>query len=264
MNELILLKLGGSVITHKDNTPPKVNEEAIYRIADELKDTSKNLLIVLGGGAHGHQAAQEFGYSNHNTPVSTLLSGIPKIRHNMSELSLEIETILESRGIPAVVISPFSIALLNDGRIDSFSLNTIIQSINAGLTVITHGDVCYDTKRGASILSGDTILSYLAKQLNAKSVLVGTNVDGVLNDNPNVNPDAAIIPIINESNKAEVLRIAGPSKSTDVTGGMGRKILDLLEISSLGIDVTIFNLTSPGRLKSLLNDEPVLCTQIIA
>jgi len=161
------------------------------------------------------------------------------------------------------VIPPFPLASLTDGKIENFPLEVIKKTLNSGHAVITHGDVCYDSIRGASILSGDTIMTYLATQLKASSVFVGTDVDGVLDANPNENPNAKIIPIISENNKEEALRVAGPSNSTDVTGGMAKKIHDLFLISQLGIEVVIFNLSAPGRLKGLLKGDQIICTRIL-
>lgn len=263
MRNLVLLKLGGSVITNKNETPPEINENAVRRIAKELKHFSLPLVIVLGGGAHGHQAAHSFGYGNPSTPISRLLLGIPSIRHNMSELSHNVETLLSQEGISSVVISPFSISLLNDRKIESFSLETIWRTINSGHNIITHGDVCYDSKHGAAILSGDTIMTYLAKALDIKNLLIGTDVDGVLDGNPKQNPNARIIPIINQHNRESILESVGTSNAIDVTGGMARKVEDLLSLSGLGIEATIFNLTVPGRLVHILKGVHVPCTKVI-
>ncbi|MHA2423174.1 MAG: isopentenyl phosphate kinase [Candidatus Thorarchaeota archaeon] len=263
MSKLTLLKLGGSVITKKEVSPPVINEEVVSRIAREIQPYSNPLLIVLGGGAHGHQAAHRYGFGDPNTPPSELLSGIPSIRHNMSVLSLGIESILKSNGITSVVIPPFSSTTLNSGKIQNFELDIFRKTLAANHTVITHGDVCYDDTRGASILSGDTILSYLSAHLDIERVFVGTNVDGLLDANPDENTNAQIIPLINEKNRNHVLGIAGPSGSTDVTGGMKRKISDLLTIAELGVEVIIFNLTVPGRLATLFQGKPTTCTRII-
>ena len=69
--------------------------------------------------------------------------------------------------------------------------------------------------------------------------------------------------IINEKNIEKVLGVVGPSKSIDVTGGMAKKVHDLLSISKLGINVAIFNLTVPGRLRNLLQGNQVICTRIV-
>ena len=256
------MKLGGSVITHKDSTPPKVNEKNLSRIAKELATHSGELIIVLGGGAHGHQAAHLHGYADLSSPKDTLLRGIPPIRHNMSTLSSSVETSFNKEGIPAVVISPFTSVTLRNGLIHDYPTDIIRKSLESRLVVITHGDVCFDDERAASILSGDTIAVYLAKELNAERVLIGTDVDGVLDDNPKVNPSAKHIPIINQENKESILSKTGPSTSTDVTGGMSKKLSELLELSKQDREVIIFNLTVPGRLELLLQNESTICTRI--
>ena len=137
------------------------------------------------------------------------------------------------------------------------------RALESGCVVVTHGDVCFDEERGASILSGDTITVYLAKKLDVKSVYIGTDVDGVLDDNPTLNPSAKHIPVIDHTNREDVLRKTGPSKNTDVTGGMSKKLNELLELAKQDLDIVIFNLTVPGRLTSLLSGESVTCTRIM-
>nr|KXH72665.1 MAG: hypothetical protein AM325_01150 [Candidatus Thorarchaeota archaeon SMTZ1-45] len=262
MTHLTIVKLGGSVITHKESSPPRINIANLNRITKELQTYRGELIIVLGGGAHGHQAAQLYGYADSNSPKELLLRGIPPIRHNMSKLALSVETSLNKIGIPAIVIPPFCFVTLKNGIIQDFPTDTIKRSLDNGLVVITHGDVCFDEERTASILSGDTIAVFLAKQMNAKSIFIGTDVDGVLDDNPKLNPAAKHIPIINRENKEIILSKTGPSTNTDVTGGMMKKVNELLEIAGIDREIIIFNLTIPDHLKLLLQSEPITCTRI--
>jgi isopentenyl phosphate kinase len=257
------VKLGGSVITHKGTSPPTINEENIIRTADELSTHKDGLIVVLGGGAHGHQAAHSYGFGNLSTKRERLLMGIPHIRHNMSILATEVESALNNKGIPTVVIPPFNVAILKNKKIKTFSTTIMKRVLENGFVVLTHGDVCFDEDMGASILSGDTIAVYLAKALATKSVYIGTDVDGVLDDDPSINPSAKHIPIINQTNKDEVLKTVGPSKNTDVTGGMSKKVHELLELAKHDIDIVIFNLTVPNRLTSLLSDKRTICTRIM-
>ncbi len=221
-------------------------------------------MIVLGGGSYGHQAAYQYGYGEDNTPKSRLIDGIGPIRQNMNELATEVSRILDNAGTRTIVMPPFTHTIMKDGHISTYSTDIIRRSLDSKYTVLTHGDVCFDETRGASILSGDTIIVHLARQLGARRVLIGTNVDGVFEEDPAENPDAKHIPIINWANKDEVLHSAGPSSATDVTGGMNRKIIELLEIAKTDIDIHIFNLTVSGRLKSLLHDQDTICTTVTA
>jgi isopentenyl phosphate kinase len=262
LKHLTIVKLGGSVITHKDSTPPKVNEANLSRIATELKAHRGELIIVLGGGAHGHQAAHSHGFADPTSPKELLVKGIPPIRHNMSALASSIETSLSKEGIPAIVVPPFVSVTLRNGLIHNYPTNIIRKSLDNGLVVITHGDVCFDDENIVSILSGDTIAVYLAKELDAKTILIGTDVDGVLDDNPKTNPSAKHIPVINQENKDTILSKTGPSTNTDVTGGMSKKVSELLEISRQNREIIIFNLTVPNRLKFLLQNKTTICTRI--
>ena len=182
----------------------------------------------------------------------------------MNKLATEVSQILEDTGTRTIVIPPFTHVIMKDGHILSYSTDIIRRSLDSKYTVLTHGDVCFDEVRGASILSGDTIIVHLARKLNARRILIGTNVDGVFDKNPIEYPEAKLIPIINWANKDDVLHSAGPSSATDVTGGMNRKINELLEIAKTEIDIHIFNLTVSGRLKSLLDDKETICTTVTA
>lgn len=262
MESPIIVKLGGSVITHKGSSPPTTNDNNLSRIAKELKTYKGKLVVVLGGGAYGHQVAHSFGFGNHTTPKKQLLLGVPHIRHNMSILALRVESELNSEEIPTIVVSPFNTVTLKNNSIKDFSLTTIMKALDNGITVLTHGDVCFDDEKVVSILSGDTIVVYLAKQLGAKSIYIGTDVDGVLDDNPKLNPAAKHIPLIDHNNMEDVLSKTGPSANTDVTGGMSKKVNELLELAKQDLDIAIFNLSIPGRLTSLLLGNPTICTRI--
>ncbi|MFX1438930.1 MAG: isopentenyl phosphate kinase [Promethearchaeota archaeon] len=262
MNSLTIVKLGGSVITHKGMSPPTVNQENLSRIAQELKTSIAPLIIILGGGAHGHQAAHRHGFGDPLTSSEQLLRGIPSIRHNMSVLSTAVEQSLNEAGIRGVVISPFLIASLDNKELVSFQTSFIERVIHSGLTVITHGDVCFDESLGASILSGDTIAVYLARNLKATSLYIGTDVDGVLEENPRINPKAAHIEVVDATNINTILDRAGPSSATDVTGGMEKKLGDIFTLAGLEIDIAIFNLGVPNRLSALLSGKTPRCTKI--
>ncbi|MFQ5831902.1 MAG: isopentenyl phosphate kinase [Candidatus Thorarchaeota archaeon] len=262
LNDLTVVKLGGSVITHKDSSPPSVDKENLYRIARELGYNTGELILVLGGGAHGHQAAHDHGFGNSSTPRDQLLRGVPSIRHNMTTLSYEVEHALNSEGLGAVVLSPFTMTILHEGEIAHFATETIRKTLDSGLIAVTHGDVCFDDVRGASILSGDTIAVHLAREMKAKALYLGTDVDGVFEEDPQANSGAAHIDTIDLSRREAILASTGPSSVTDVTGGMEKKLDEIFTLAGQGIDIAVFNLGVPGRLSDLLLGKSTVCTRI--
>lgn len=249
------------MITHKDSSPPSINERTLVRIGKEISGFKDPLIVVLGGGAYGHQAAASYGFGDSKTTPQRLVEGIPLIRRNMNLLATEVERIFSSENMPSVMITPFASTIMNDGLVMKFPVDVFSQALKSGLLIITHGDVCFDVTKGATILSGDTIVVHLAKQLGAESVFMGTNVDGIYRQDSSSGV-TEIIPFIDSVSLDSVLSLVGPSKATDVTGGMYRKLKELEMLAGSGIETVIFNLDIPNRLAKLLRGNKIPCTRI--
>jgi Predicted archaeal kinase len=60
MGKLIVLKLGGSIITNKKE-PFSFNRDVLLRIGNELKSSwPMPLIIIHGGGSFGHPIAEAY------------------------------------------------------------------------------------------------------------------------------------------------------------------------------------------------------------
>ena len=61
---MIILKIGGSILTNKDATKSEIDEKNLSRIANEIKSSldyeSKEIIIVHGAGSFGHPPAKEY------------------------------------------------------------------------------------------------------------------------------------------------------------------------------------------------------------
>jgi len=57
---LIILKLGGSIITKKESKEPLVDHDNLNRISKEIASSSfEGLIIVHGAGSFGHPFAKK-------------------------------------------------------------------------------------------------------------------------------------------------------------------------------------------------------------
>ena len=61
---MIILKIGGSILTNKDSLESEVDSESLKRIALEIKSSldksHKELIIVHGAGSFGHPPAKKY------------------------------------------------------------------------------------------------------------------------------------------------------------------------------------------------------------
>ena len=108
---------------------------------------------------------------------------------------------------------------------------------------------------------GERSYDIYSRLLKERIVFLGTDVDGIYSADPKLDPSAEIIPKIDRTNIDSVMSAVGPSQSTDVTGGMARKLKELTNLSD-SAQIVIFNLFARGRLRSLLSDEDTICTII--
>ncbi|MCK5412794.1 MAG: isopentenyl phosphate kinase family protein [Candidatus Pacebacteria bacterium] len=252
-NNLIILKIGGSVITDKKNDNKKINRKILRRISREIawaqKEKNFALIIVHGVGPFGHKLAKKFnlhkGYKN-----NLQIKALSEIYESLQKLNTEIGIYLKKEKVNTVSFKQSSAWMLENKRLINADLSIIKKHLDFGIVPILHGDVLMDTKLGFSVLSGDQIVSYLAKKLTAKKVVVGTDVDGVFNNDPKLDKHAKIIKMFNSQHKDKLS--LGGSISTDVTGGMKGKIDELIELSKFGIESEIINIAKPNILKKSL------------
>jgi len=260
MAELIILKLGGSVITKKGEEKAEVNQEILQRLATEISEAKKegefSLLIVHGAGPFGHVPAKEYGL-HEGLKDERQVEGFSVTHHSMERLNFLVVDALRKAGLNAIEFQPSAGGILRDEELVQFPTEALERILNLGLIPVAYGDVLIDEEKGISILSGDHLVPYLAKKLNASRVIIVTDVAGIFDSDPKENRDAKLIPEINSEN-IESLNI-GSSTSTDVTGGMQRKVQELL---SLEIDSEIISALEPGLVKKALLGERNLGTVI--
>lgn len=216
----VVLKLGGSLITRKDR-PETVDEAALDAAVDAIADASPaRLVLVHGGGSFGHPAASAHGVSR--TDGTHDPTAVREIHAAMGRLNAAVVERLSDRDVSAVPVRPFSAAARDvDGAL-SLCADSIATLLDEGFLPVLHGDVVAHAGRGATILSGDEIVTSLATSLGADRVGLCSTVPGVLDDSGTV--------IQRISSYEAVADAVGESEATDVTGGMAGKVRALLEL----------------------------------
>ena len=260
---LIILKIGGSVITEKKNNVKKIKEQVLERLAGEILNAKKkkkfSLIIIHGVGAFGHITAKEFnldkGYKN-----KLQISAITKIYADLKKLNLEVVKIFKKKGLNIVPFQPSSAWTLNNKRLENVNINIIKKYLDLNLVPVLHGDVLIDDKIKFSILSGDQIIYCLAKALKADRVIMGTDVDGVFDSDPKINKKARLHTII-DKHSVKNIKI-NKTNIIDVTGRMRGKINELLRLAGDGIKSEIINISKKDILKKSITAQKITKTVI--
>ncbi|HDD46209.1 MAG TPA: isopentenyl phosphate kinase family protein [Candidatus Aenigmarchaeota archaeon] len=251
---LILLKIGGSVITYK-NRPFTANRKALERIAEEVAKAYKSkrfrLVLIHGAGSFGHYIAKKTGIHK-GVKSRKQLIGFAITQRWQNYFNVIVTGYLNEAGLPAMPMQASAMAIMKKGKLSCMYTKAIEGMLNLGLVPVLYGVPAYDEGQGCSILSGDQIISYLAIKLKASRVLHATDVDGIYTKDPKKHRDAKLIREINADNFKDVVKMLSGSSAVDVTGGMALKVSELVGLAKRGIEAVIFNGKIKGNIKNAL------------
>jgi isopentenyl phosphate kinase len=234
--KLALVKLGGSVITFKDR-PLSANAGAIDAIAKELAGgLDMPLIIVHGGGSFGHHWSVK--YDMHTKPAPYDAHGVAVVHESMVALNqIIVNAMIKAGSNPYAVPPPVYTA--GHKPVVSKIKDVAVMAQNK-VVPVTFGDVVHMGGRNYSILSGDSLMTIIAKALRPSQVIFATNVDGIYKDMAT----KEVVPVLKPKSAVEFSKVAG----ADVTGGMQRKVMEAFKIASLGMDVMLVNGLVPERI----------------
>jgi isopentenyl phosphate kinase len=259
MDELVFLKLGGSIITFKDK-PDTANIAKIDEIAQEIKQAliafpQIQLLIGHGSGSFGHSAAKKYDTYN-GVKTTQQWQGFAEVGLHAKMLNQIVQQRFDHAGVNLLVFSPFSSIVTRNREIQTWDIRSIQAFLNQGLIPMVYGDVIFDEELGGTILSTEDIFEYLAPRLQPSRILLAGIEEGVWQDYPK---RTQLINEIKFSTKSQFAQQVQGSESTDVTGGMKSKVDGMLKLvqTEPGLEIRIFSALKPGNIYKSLPGVPI-------
>jgi isopentenyl phosphate kinase len=258
---ITLIKLGGSLITDK-NVQSSFREDAMKRIASEIHAARMarpdvKMILGHGSGSFGHFEAKKYNTMDGvHTPEEW--HGFTRVAAAAAQLNYLVSQVCCAQDLPVVRYAPSASALAREGTILDMSLKTLERALDVNLIPLVYGDVAFDTVRGGTIVSTETVFTYLAQNLPVTQILLLGEVDGVYD------LDQKVIPRITPSTYESIKPALKGSGGVDVTGGMLTKVEDMLSLidEKPYLSISIFNGHTPGLLQQALMGESILGTVI--
>jgi isopentenyl phosphate kinase len=236
-----VLKLGGSVVTEKDE-PERVDEAALSAAADAIGAAEPpRLVVVHGGGSFGHHHAAAHGVST--TDGTSDPAAVADVHGAMKRLNRRIVDALLARDVAAVPVHPLSLCARDAGGCLDLPTASVETLLTEEFVPVLHGDLVAHAERGTTVVSGDELVTTLASSLRAARVGMCSTVPGVLDSEGDVIPRVVAFD--------DVADALGGSETTDVTGGMAAKVRALLD---LGAPAFVFG---PDALAAFLRGSDV-------
>ncbi|MBN2195850.1 MAG: isopentenyl phosphate kinase family protein [Polyangiaceae bacterium] len=252
-----VVKLGGSVITDKAGGSLTVDSTLVARIAAELaQHRPDRLVIVHGAGSFGHRIVMESGIHQGLADAASRLA-MGETQRLQYELDAIVTRSLLEAGLPAMPVQASAAAVLSGGELVHFDTTVVRVLLDQGLVPVLYGVPAVDRERGCAILSGDVIAPFVAHAVGLEWMVHATDVDGIFTADPRTDPSAVRISHVHRRNFAEVRACLTGSTSVDVTGGMARKVAELMAWAERGLRSRIVDARIPDRVAAALRGEDV-------
>ncbi len=260
----LILKIGGSSISNKrllakalkSQSPGDikvalaVNQQNIDCIAAEIGELFssgvKKMIILTGVGSPGHFVVLQHGIHKGNSGNINQHLGLVDAQIAVNLLRQTLLEAFVANKIPVVQLYASSIYESNKMRIIRGDTSNFERFIQNGIVPVISGDVVPDLSMGYSVLSGDQILLDLVKKFIPQKIIFGSDVDGVFDEDPKINPAANLIPEIPHSRINEVIEQVS---SGDASGQMKGKLVEIRNLLDLGQkEIMLLNITRKGAL----------------
>ena len=235
---MILIKLGGSIITNKQK-PLSPRRKTIDNILKEIGKIKEPVIIVHGGGSYGHYWSVK--YDMHTKPAKTSPKGVAIVKNSMVTLNKIILDSAVKNRINSYCLPPTD--FMSGNKAIKSKILTINDISKSGLTPITFGDALWFGQKKSYILSGDVIMTTIGKILKPRLSLFVLDVDGVYSD---LKTKRLIHDFKKE--KPEI-----KNNKMDVTGGMTRKITEANNMAKAGLKIFFVNGNKPKRITDAIS-----------
>jgi isopentenyl phosphate kinase len=224
--ELLIIKLGGSVITNKNSSKPSIRISVIQNLAKQISKLHQKgfkIIVIHGAGSYAHPLAKKYELHLGIKSEEQFL-GFSKTAQSMADLNSAVIKSLIDLKVPAVSLPPHAFTNSKKGKLQTFNTTLIKKFLDNSFLPILFGDPILDFSQKSSILSGDTITVILSQRLSPSKIIFISDVDGIYDKDPKTIKDAQLIPFVNTKNLNQVLKGLSISNRHDVTGGIEGKI----------------------------------------
>ncbi|PKO07028.1 MAG: hypothetical protein CVU41_03815 [Chloroflexi bacterium HGW-Chloroflexi-3] len=230
MNDLIMIKWGGSLITDKDK-PCTPQLEIIQSLAKQIKklhEIKPGLKIILGhgSGSFGHAVASKYQTRN-GVKTEDDWIGFSQVWHAARSLNVIVIQALHDQGLPAVTFSPSSFISSSNGKGVEYFQFPLERALSSNILPVVHGDVIFDQLLGGTILSTEDIFLFLADYYQPQKILLAGIEDYIWADFPEKKYPIKSITTVNFE---DIKSVIGKSSSVDVTGGMIEKVKIMIDL----------------------------------
>ncbi|MBP3459398.1 MAG: glutamate 5-kinase [Lachnospiraceae bacterium] len=231
----IVIKVGSSSLQHKETGGlDYIKLEVLVRELCNIRNQGKDVVLVSSGAIAVGKRAVHLGKDDNPIAVKQACAAIGQARLMMtyqkifSEYNHVAAQILMTKN---TIVDPLNRFNAHNTFSELLKLG-VVPIVNENDTVAT-----YEIKFG----DNDTLSAIVAALIDADLLILLSDIDGLYTDDPNQNPNAEFVSVVDELTDELMDMGKGTTGSSVGTGGMNTKLQAAKIATSAGADMIIAN-----------------------
>ena len=249
-NKRIVVKVGTSTLTYENGKINLRRVDTLSKVLSDLRNAGHDIVLVSSGAIGVGVGKLGLPKRPDTTREKQALAAV-----GQCELMFMYDKLFSdyNNTVAQVLLTKYSVD--TDHKKENV-LNTFNTLLKMGIIPIVNENdtVAIDELQGNNFGDNDMLSAIVAKLLNADTLVILTDIDGLYTDNPRTNPEAKHIDVV-ECITDEIMHMANGSGSNRGTGGMATKLSAAKYVTEAGIDCVVVNGDNPKVLYSIFEDE---------
>lgn len=235
----IVIKIGSSSLTHSETGRLNLRKlEVLARELSDLRNQEKDVILVSSGAIATGVAALGMHEKPTELKGQQACAAVGQARLMMIYQKL----FSEYNQLSAQILMTKNTMVNNVNRKNA--QNTFNELLSLGvIPIVNENDSIstYELQNLEKFGDNDTLSAMVAALVRADLLILLSDIDGLFTDDPNTNPDAKFIDVVENLDDNLLNMGKGTSGSKVGTGGMATKLTAAQIASAAGVDMVIAN-----------------------
>lgn len=237
----VVVKVGTSTLTHRTGRLNIRRVEGLVKNLADLQNAGHEIILVSSGAIGLGMSKIGLVERPKDTPTKQACAAV-----GQCELMYLYDKLFAEYSLNVAQFLLTKFVLLEDRRTNV--KNALERVIQLGvIPIVNENDTVAIDELELEMGENDSLAATVAKIAGADLLIIMSDIDGLYDNDPRLDPDAKLIPVVEEIND-DIRALAGGAGTKMGTGGMRTKI-NAAEIAvSSGIDMIILNGKNPDNL----------------
>ena len=246
----IVIKVGTSTLTHKTGRLNIRRMERFVKVLADLQNSGKEIVLVSSGAIGLGMSKMGLPERPKDTPMKQACAAV-----GQCELMYIYDKLFGeyNLNVAQILLTKYIIDTPRKNNVENTFEKLISHNV---IPVVNENDTVAIDELELELGENDSLAALVAIMSHSDMLVILSDIDGLFDGNPKDNPDAKLIPVVNEITD-EVRGLAGGAGSGLGTGGMITKIHAAEIAMGAGIDMAILNGRNPSVLYDLFDGKDV-------